>query len=166
MGTISLIAALDEAGGIGLNNQLLAHLPADLAYFKSVTLGKPIIMGRRTYESIGRPLPGRENIIISSQLTSIPGAILFNSLIKAFDYTKPTHEVMVIGGAQLFNEAIEWANQLYITKIHHQFKADVFFPVLHYEQWQCLEQNTRARDERNAYDLTFYTYRRIKQPVI
>jgi dihydrofolate reductase len=160
MTKISLIAAIDEEGGIGSNNQLLAHIPADLKYFKAVTMGKPIIMGRNTYESIGRPLPGRKNIIISSILKSNDQITVLPTITAALEYTKTNLEVMIIGGAQIFAESIKLATCLYITKIHHQFHADVFFPAIDPLYWDCKEISSLTHDEINPYDLSFCIYER------
>jgi dihydrofolate reductase len=159
---ISLIAAIDEAGGLGFNNQLLCHLPADLQHFKSITMGKPIIMGRKTFASIGKPLPGRLNIVLSNSITSIEGVSVFNSSEKAINQTKEFPEIMIIGGAELFAEAMNKSTRLYITRIHHQFVADVFFPEIDESIWHCTEKQFRPYDEKNKYDMTFYTYERIK----
>ncbi|KTD79395.1 dihydrofolate reductase [Legionella waltersii] len=158
MPIISLIAALDEAGGIGLNNQLLCHLPADLQYFKSTTMGKPIIMGRKTFESIGKPLPGRENIILSTTLNKISGALVIDSLDKALVCLQDAPEIMIIGGEKIYKQAITFANRLYITKIHHLFNADAFFPKIREDEWHCLRSEFRQHDEKNKYDLTFMLY--------
>lgn len=160
MTTISLIAAIDEARGIGFNNQLLVHLPADLKYFKSVTMGKPIIMGRRTYESIGRPLPGRKNIIISSTLSSQEEITVVPTLNSALEQVNGVEEAMIIGGARLFEEGINLATRLYITKIKHHFKADVHFPVINPEIWKCKKQSLFEHDEQNPFDMTFCVYER------
>jgi dihydrofolate reductase len=160
MTALSLIAAIDQSDGLGINNQLLCHLPADLQHFKSITMGKPIIMGRKTYASIGRPLPGRLNIVLSHSLSDIEGVHVFDSLDKAIEFTAEYPEVMIIGGAELFNEAIDKATSLYITRIHHQFAADVFFPKIDELIWSCRNQEFRARDERNIYDMTFCFYER------
>ena len=162
MTVISLIAALDEKGGIGFNNQLLTHLPADLKYFKTATMGKPIIMGRRTYESIGKPLPGRQNIIISQTMTELSGVLVFSDLNLAIEHTKNEPEIMIIGGAQLFAIASALANRMYLTKIHHEFRADVFFPTIDLTSWICIEQKEHVKDEKNPYDLTFYIYERLR----
>ncbi|KTD13582.1 dihydrofolate reductase FolA [Legionella gratiana] len=160
MTKISLIAAIDESGGLGINNQLLCHLPADLHHFKSMTMGKPIIMGRKTFTSIGRPLPGRLNIVLSRTLSHIEGVLIFDSLEKAIEYTAEHDEIMIIGGAELFNEVIDKATFLYITRIHHQFAADVFFPKIDESIWSIRNQKFRQRDEKNKYDMTFYVYER------
>lgn len=158
MTRISMIAALDEANGLGKQNQLLCHLPADLQHFKTVTMGKPIVMGRRTFESIGRPLPGRMNIVLSQSIPSIEGVIVLDSLPKVLEFTKSIPELMIIGGAQLYNEALGITSRLYITRIHHLFDADVFFPAIDAKLWQISHSEFRPSDEKNKYDLTYYTY--------
>ncbi|CAM4506441.1 MAG: Dihydrofolate reductase [Legionella sp.] len=160
MTIISLIAALDAAGGIGINNQLLCHLPADLQHFKTITMGKPIIMGRKTYESIGRPLPGRLNIVLSNSCSAIEGVIVVNSLEKALAETKDIPEVMIIGGEQLFKDTMAIANRLYITRIHRQFIADVFFPNIDESLWTRTSNVFREHDEKNKYDMSFNIYER------
>lgn len=158
MTTLSLIAALDESNGIGFNNKLLCHLPADLQHFKNLSLGKPIIMGRSTFESIGKPLPNRLNIVLSRKVSEIPNVLVFSSLDKALASLGEPPEIMIIGGAQLFEKTIGMADRLYITRIHHQFKADVFFPSIDEKQWFCQSKHFRARDEKNVYDMSFYIY--------
>lgn len=163
MTIISLIAAIDEAGGLGFNNQLLCHLPADLQHFKAITMGKPVIMGRKTFDSIGKPLPGRVNIVLSRHSeVSIKDVLVFNSLGQALTEVQHYPEIMIIGGEQLFATAMHEANSLYITRIHHQFIADVFFPEIDMALWNCTAQEFRQRDEKNEYDMTFYRYERIK----
>lgn len=161
MTIISLIAAIDEAGGLGIDNQLLCHLPADLQHFKNITMGKPIIMGRKTFESIGRPLPGRLNIVLSHSSAVIPGVTYVGSLDEALSLTTKEAEVMIIGGANLFSQAMDNANRMYITKIHHEFKADVFFPAISELEWSCQKSEFRQHDEKNQYDMTFNTYQRM-----
>lgn len=158
MTILSLIAALDESNGIGINNHLLCHLPADLQHFKSITLGKPIIMGRSTFESIGRPLVSRLNIVISRNMTHIPDVMVFNSLDKAIASLDNIPEIMIIGGAQLFEQTIQAANRLYITRIHHSLKADVFFPKIDNKLWVCQSKIFHPHDEKNCYDMTFCIY--------
>lgn len=160
MSTISLIAAIDEHRGLGKQNQLLCHLPADLQHFKALTLGKPIIMGRKTYESIGKALPGRVNIVLSKHVSAIKDVTVVSSLPEALALVESTPEVMIIGGANLFAQALPLARQVYLTLIHAQFEADVFFPELDTNIWKCKEKAERARDEKNPYDLTFYVYQK------
>lgn len=161
MKKICLIAALDEHNGIGKNNELLCYLPADLSYFKKMTMGKPIIMGRKTYESIGRPLPGRDNIVISRFLKSQSGITVVNSFNAAMQISQPYPEVFIIGGSQLFQEAIGIATHLYITRIHHKFAADCYFPAFALKEWFCVRQEHLMKDEKNHYDITFEVYQRI-----
>ncbi|MBA2711617.1 MAG: dihydrofolate reductase [Tatlockia sp.] len=164
MTKISLVAAIDEQNGLGKDNQLLCHLPADLQHFKKITMGKPIIMGRKTYESIGKPLPGRTNIVITKSKPIISGVEVVDSIHRAFALVPNEPEIMIIGGATIFNQVIECASCIYLTVIHHHFDADVFFPKLKKAIWRCKEHLFRPHDEKNSYDLTFYRYERIGKP--
>ncbi len=161
MTIISLIAAIDESRGLGYKNKLLCHLPADLKHFKALTLGKPVIMGRKTYESIGKALPGRLNIVLSAKQTVIEDATVVSSLEQALALTSIAEEVMVIGGAKVFDAALLFADRIYLTIIHHQFIADAFFPLLNREQWHIEETGVCIRDDKNNYDMTFYRYDKI-----
>lgn len=158
---ISLIAAIDEEGGLGCNNQLLCYLPADLQHFKTITMSKPIIMGRKTFDSIGRPLPGRLNIILSHSNSSLEGVVVVNSLEQALEHVRSVPEVMIIGGEQIFNITIKLADRLYITRIHHRFNADVFFPHIDNKVWTCTHSTFRQHDEKNKYDMSFCIYERL-----
>jgi dihydrofolate reductase len=161
MTTISLIAAVDEHRGLGKNNQLLCHLTADLKHFKSLTVGKPIIMGRKTFESIGRPLPKRPNIVISRTISEIEGVKVVDSLEKAISLVSLDDEAMVIGGEQIFKQALPLSKRIYLTVIHHTFEADVFFPSINPDEWQCLDSLMHSKDESNGYDMTFCRYERL-----
>ncbi|RMX21777.1 dihydrofolate reductase [Legionella jordanis] len=156
---ISLIAAMDERRGLGKENQLLCHLPADLKHFKHLTMAKPIIMGRNTFNSIGKPLPGRRNVVLTSQELNFEGVEVVHSLEQAFELTSGAPEVMIIGGATVYQQTLAFASRLYLTVIHHQFKADVFFPELD-SSWECREKTFRPKDENNLYDMTFCVYER------
>ena len=162
MTKISLIAAMDENRGIGKDNHLLCHLPADLKHFKELTLGKPIIMGRKTYQSIGKPLPGRLNIVLSREIKSIEGVVVVSSLQQALIAAAGAEEVMIIGGAVIFKEALPLAECIYITIIHAQLDADVYFPHIKNTEWVCGEELHRLPDETNKYRMTFVRYERIK----
>lgn len=157
MNRISLIAVVDRNFGLGKNNQLLCHLPADLKLFKQLTLNKPVIMGRKTFQSIGKPLPQRHNIVLTTQLL-IDGVQTVNSLEDAFALTKQSEEVMIIGGASIYEQAFSKATDIYLTVINHQFEADVFFPRFAETKWHCISQLEKQRDEKNQYDMTFYHY--------
>lgn len=160
MTIISLIAAVDEHGGIGKDNKLLCHLPADLSHFKALTIGKPVIMGRKTYESLGKALPGRLNVVLSTQLVLMDDAVRVGSLTDALEMTKNAPEVMIIGGAQVFHEALLLAHRIYLTLIHAELDADSFFPTLDKQTWQLKESTDRRTDEKNKYNMTFCRYER------
>ena len=158
---VNLIVAIDENNGIGKNNELPWHLPADLKHFKTLTNGHPIIMGRKTFDSIGKALPNRQNIIISRQKDlKIAGADVTNSLEKALELCKNDEEVFVIGGAQIFKDALPLAHVLYLTLIPHNFDADTFFPEIDKNKWIEAESITYEPHEKNAYCYTFIKYRK------
>lgn len=158
--TISLIVAMDERGGIGKDNALLCHLPADLAFFKAQTLGKPMIMGHRTFQSIGKPLPGRRSIVLTTQSIHIPGVDIVHSVQEALALCRDAPEVMVIGGSSIYEQFLPIAQRIYLTKIHHSFDADVFFPEFDPTSWTHEVIRTHMADEKNKYDLTFGCYTR------
>ena len=155
MTKVSLIAAIDQEWGLGKANQLLCHLPLDLQHFKALTLGKPVIMGRKTWESIGKPLPGRHNIVISRQEIELSGATVTHSLTEAIEAAGPVPEVMIIGGGEVYRQAIPIADIIYLTRIEHQFNADVFFPKLNQEQWQVRVTEKHAADAKHPYPFFF-----------
>ena len=157
---ISLIVAQSKNNVIGKNNQLPWHLPADLQHFKQITMGKPIIMGRKTFESIGKPLPGRNNIVISrNQQLSIPGCTVFHSIESALAAMKAEPEVMIIGGADLFLQALPLAHRIYLTVIDAEFEGDTFFPVLDAKVWTLVSEALHLPDEKNRYSYRFLVYR-------
>ncbi|MBS3992955.1 MAG: dihydrofolate reductase [Bacteroidetes bacterium] len=157
---ITIIAAIDQQNGIGKNNQLLCHLPADLKHFKQLTTGHCIIMGRKTFESIGKPLPNRTNIIISrnKNLHLPEGCVLTHSLSEALKQVPTAPKVFIIGGAEIYRQAIPKANQLEITHIHHTFKADAFFPEIDTTVWKETAREDFKADEKNKYDYSFVSY--------
>lgn len=161
MPKISLIAATDEGRGLGKDQALLCHLPEDLLFFKEHTLGKPMIMGRRTYESIGRPLPGRRSIVLTTQKLIIPGVEIAHTPAEAVDLCRHDAEVMVIGGSSVYNRFLSLARTIYMTEIHHRFLADVFFPELDIRLWKRTVVREFAADTKNLYDLSFVRYDRI-----
>ncbi len=161
---ISIIVAADENYGIGKGNQLLCHLPADLKYFKQITQGHAILMGRKTHESIGKPLPNRSNIIISSSNLPKEACFVFDSIEKGIEFCKQAgeEELFIIGGDSIYKQSIHLADKIYLTRIHHSFEADAFFPVLPPDEWQLDQQVLNPSDEKNAWSFTFETYHRIK----
>lgn len=154
---ISLMLAMDENRVIGKDNQLPWHLPADLQYFKKVTMGHPIVMGRKTYESIGRLLPGRENIIITRNKSfQVNGAVILHNVAVIKEYAdKCEKEVFVIGGAEIFREILPETDKLYITQIHHTFEGDTYFPQIDSNQWRVTSSVKGKVDELNVYQHDF-----------
>lgn len=161
---ISMIAAMTPARVIGANKTMPWHLPADLKHFKAVTLGKPVIMGRKTYESIGRALPGRENIVITSQTDfTLSDATVVNSCEAAIDHVakQGVEEVMIIGGGRIYQEMLPLADCLYLTFIAAEIEGDTYFPdYQQVAQWRETEREERAPDDRNKYELSFVTMER------
>jgi dihydrofolate reductase len=159
---ISFLVAMDENRIIGKDNQLPWSLPEDLKYFKRVTMGHPIIMGRKTHESIGRVLPGRENIVITRQLNyQSEGCTVFYSVQELVKYCREQDtEVFVIGGAEIFNEMFTFADRLYITLIHESFDGDTYFPEFDLNEWELTSSETGIKDEKNPYDYEFRIYKR------
>lgn len=159
---ISLIVAMDRNRLIGRGNALPWRLPADLRHFKAVTMGKPILMGRKTYESIGRPLPGRHNIVISrNSAFNAPGCTLAASLDAALTAAGEAAEVMVIGGAQLYAEALPRAQRIYLTRIDAGFDGDAWFPALDADVWRECQRTEHAPDGDNPHPYTFLVLERV-----
>lgn len=159
---ISLIWAMDENRVIGSYNKLPWHLPEDLKFFKRVTMGHPIVMGRKTHESIGKPLPGRENVIITrDRQYRSEGCTVLYSIDELLDFASKTdNEVFVIGGAEIFKEIISHADRLYLTMIHHQFEGDTFFPTFHIDEWELESREMGEKNEKNPYEYEFLIYKR------
>ncbi len=164
---VSLIVAMDANRVIGRNNQLPWYLPNDLKYFKTVTMGKPIIMGRKTFQSIGKPLPGRANIVVSrnpeftaegiSVVNDIDDAVKLGSDIAFGDGVS---EVMVIGGAQLYQAVLPRAGRLYLTRVHASVEGDAWFPALDWAQWVEVAREDHEAEGRNPYDYSFLVFDR------
>ncbi|MDP1774438.1 MAG: dihydrofolate reductase [Methylobacter sp.] len=153
---ISLIVAMASNRAIGLNNQMPWHLSADLKKFKKITMGAPILMGRKTYESIGRPLPGRTNIIISRNPSySQPGCLVFNDIDQALASCADAKEVFVIGGSDFYQAMLPVADTLYLTLIHQEFPGDTFFPEIDAEQWIEVEREDIQDDPDVAFSYSF-----------
>jgi len=160
--TISLIAAMDRNRVIGLEGTLPWHLPNDLKWFKRCTLGKPVLMGRHTWESIGRPLPERHNIVLTTNAEfSAEGATVVHSLEQALDAAGDAEEVMVIGGGVLFAETIALASRLYLTVVHGEFAGDTWFPFFASDDWQETFSEHHEPDEKNAYPYTFLIWEHV-----
>lgn len=158
---ISMIAAMARDRVIGKDNQMPWHLPADLAHFKRVTLGKPILMGRRTFESIGRPLPGRRNLVISRNADYAPeGVEVFSSLeavLSSLDEGGEVEELMVIGGGNLYRQLLNQADILYLTQIDLNVEGDTRFPAYEAQEWHCVASEAHQPDEKNPHAYRFET---------
>ncbi len=159
MTLLSLIVAMDNNRLIGSNNALPWHLPADLAFFKRTTMGKPIVMGRKTYESIGKPLPGRRNIVVTRNRNyRAPGCDIVAGVDEAMQLCEPVPEIMLIGGASLYQQSIERANYLYITQIHHSFDGDTWFPEFDERLWSIESRDDFDPDENNLHPYSFVKF--------
>jgi len=157
--SLSIIVAMSENRVIGANNQLPWHLPEDLKYFKRITMGHPIIMGRKTFESIGRPLPGRANIVVTRQPDwSVPGVIVAANIEDALRQAvreDADQEVFIIGGGELFRQTLNKVSRLYLTQVHAHVDGDAFFPDFQREQWREVERVDYDSDQKNPHDYSF-----------
>lgn len=158
------IVAMDLNRTIGKNNQLLWHLPADWKHFKKLTSHHPILMGRKTFLSIGRPLPQRENIVLTrNNKFSAPDITIIHSLQEAFclnlHYPPP---IFIIGGAEIYQQFLPYLSIIYMTIVHHRFDGDTFFPSLNSNEWEEQARETYAADDKNKYDHEYLTLRRIR----
>jgi dihydrofolate reductase len=159
--TISIIVAFANNRVIGKDNQLIWHLPNDLKHFKAVTSGHPVIMGRKTYESIGRLLPNRKNIIVTRNTAyQVEGAHVFNSLETAIDSCVGEEEVFIIGGSEIYRQALTLAHKLYITEVLHEFEGDAFFPEINFDEWKVISEENGILDEKNKWEHRFKLYHR------
>ena len=158
---ITVIAAVAENNALGLGNQLLWHLPDDFKRFKNVTSGHYIIMGRKTFESFPKPLPKRTHVIITRQKKfSFENCIVVDSLQKAIAICPSAEETFIIGGGEIYSQSIEIADKLDITKVHHSFGADTFFPEIDMNIWKLVFSEFHPKDEKHSFDFTFETYLR------
>ena len=159
---LSLIVAMAKNRVIGVDNQLPWHLPADLKHFRTLTMGHPIIMGRKTFDSIGRVLPGRRNIVVTRNRNYRFDAVeIVHSLDEALEICRDENEAFVIGGAHLYKDAMHRVNRIYATEVHAEVKGDVFFPAIDPSRWQETGRVAHRADSHNAYAWDFVIYDRI-----
>lgn len=158
---LSAVVAASENDVIGRGNALPWHLPADLAHFKRLTMGKPILMGRRTYESIGRPLPNRRNIVLSRSGFTAPGVDTVGSLQQARLLVAGEPELVNIGGAEIFRLAFAETDVIHLTRVHCTVDGDTFLPALPAGQWREVAREERGADEKNAWPMSFITLERV-----
>ena len=161
---LTAVVAASDNDVIGRGNALPWHLPADLAHFKRLTLGKPILMGRRTYESMGRPLPGRRNLVLSRSGFAAPGVETVASLEAARALVAGEPELVIIGGAQIFEQALPELDVIHLTRVHVRIDGDTWMPPLPAHLWREVAREEHAADERNAFAMSFITLRRAAAP--
>ena len=160
---IIMIAAVAENDALGKNNDLLWHLPNDFKRFKAITSGHFIVMGRKTFESFPKPLPNRTHIIISRQKDYLKeGCIVVENVEKAIAVCPKEETVFIIGGGEIYKQSIDLADQLDITRVHHSFDADVFFPEIDLNIWELTSEIFNPKDEKHLFDYTFQTFTRKK----
>ncbi|MBN2349915.1 MAG: dihydrofolate reductase [Bacteroidales bacterium] len=163
---ISHIVAVSENGIIGKNNQLPWHLPNDLEWFKKKTMGHCVIMGRRNYESEGKALPNRTNLVISQNPNfTIPDGIVARSIEDALIMAEKQHEqeVFIIGGGQIYEISLPYIQKIYLTRIHANIDGDVYYPEPDWNEWELIYEQFNLKDARHAYDYTFYIYERLNK---
>ncbi|HIY47978.1 MAG TPA: dihydrofolate reductase [Candidatus Alistipes faecigallinarum] len=157
---LSIIVAVAENGVIGDKNTLLWHISEDLKHFKALTTGHPVIMGRKTYESLGRPLPNRENVVLSRQQLEIPGCRVVHSLDEAVALFPADEELFVIGGAEIYAEALPRAAKFYLTRVCHAYEGDTRFPAWDVRKWRLVASEAFERGVAYPYPFVFETYER------
>jgi dihydrofolate reductase len=165
--SVALVVARARNGVIGKNNQLPWHLPNDLAFFKRITMNKPLIMGRNTWQSLGKPLPGRDNIVVTRQTNfQAEGAWVVHSIESALTLAstladaRHSDEIMIIGGAQLYADAMPFTTRAYMTEVDADIEGDTFFPTLNHKEWRETFRESFAACKRNAYPYSFITLER------
>jgi dihydrofolate reductase len=159
---LSAVVAASDNDVIGRDNAMPWHLPADLAYFKRVTMGKPMLMGRKTYESIGRPLPGRRNLVLSRRGFAAPGVESVTTIDEALARVADAPELMVIGGAEVFRLAMPYLDHVHLTRVHAQVEGDILLPHFEAGQWREVRREDHPADERNPIAMTFLELERIR----
>ncbi len=156
---IILIAAVAENNALGKNNDLLWHLPKDFKRFKEITSGHHIIMGRKTFESFPKPLPNRTHVIITRQKDYVyEGCVVVQNLEEAIAVCPKNEEIFVIGGGEIYAQSIHLADKLDLTRVHHSFEADVYFPEINPAIWELISEEYHPKDEKHLYDYTFQTF--------
>ncbi len=160
---VTIVVAIGENRGIGFNNQMLWHLPKDLKHFKEITSGHPVVMGRKTFESIGKPLPNRTNIVISRKSDWFEeGVLIVGSIKEAVKFAKKIDEdIFIIGGGNIYQQTMDITDKIELTTVHANVEADTFFPKIDEKVWKKVNEVCHEKDEKNPYDFCFQTYERI-----
>lgn len=161
---LSLIVAIAQNNIIGKDNKLVWHLPADMRFFRNTTMGHALIMGRKTFESFGKPLPGRKSIVITRQKDwQHEGVTVVHSLQEAIGSAPGDEEVFIIGGADIYRQAMPFCQKMYITIIHFDFEGDTYFPPVDFSQWKLISDEMHLPDEKNHYSYSFRIFERKSQ---
>lgn len=156
--TVSIVVAIAENNAIGKNNELLWHLPTDLKHFKQLTSGHTIVMGRKTFDSIGKPLPNRRNIVITrSNTLEIPGAEVVHTIEQALELCTAEKEVFIVGGAEIYKQAMDKTDKIYLTTVHARYEGDAYFPEIDQKKWEEVDNEPHQPDEKNKLAYTFST---------
>jgi dihydrofolate reductase len=160
--SLSIIAAMDQNQLIGVQGEIPWDIPADLKYFKETTMGAPVIMGRKTFESIGFPLPGRRNIILTRNKDyEAEGCEIVHSKKEILDeFLKKKEEAFIIGGAEIYKQFLAYSDKLYLTIIEHQFSGDTYFPKLDWQKWDNVSEKEGTTDSDNPYSYSYHVYQR------
>ena len=156
----TIVVAISENNAIGKDNQLLWYLPADLKHFKNITTGHTVIMGRKTFDSVGKPLPNRRNIIITRHVMHIEGCEVVSSIDAALALCADEEEVFIVGGAEIYKQSIHLTDRIYLTIVHKKFEADSFFPEIDYAEWVEKAREDHQPDEKNNLPYSFITLER------
>ncbi len=159
--TVTIVVAISENHVIGKDNKLLWYLPNDLKHFKDITTGHTVIMGRKTYESVGKPLPKRRNIIITRQDIKIEGCEVVNSIEAALKLAIGEEEVFIVGGAEIYKQAMLLTDRIYLTIVHKEFDGDSFFPEINLNEWKAVSREDHGPDEKNSLPYSFITYEKV-----
>lgn len=160
---VTIIAAVGRNRALGKDNDLIWHLPADLRRFKSLTRGHHVIMGRKTFESLGKPLPKRTNVIVSRNPDyRAEGCIVVNSLEKALEIAQSDPNPFILGGAEIYRQALSFADHMDLTFVHEEFEADAFFPEFDPEEWELMGREDFNKDDENPFDYSFVQYKKRK----
>lgn len=163
--TLSAITAVSQNNVIGLHNDLPWHLPADMRFFKSTTMGHVVVLGRKSYEAFGKAYPGRTNIVITRQQDyTLPDAIVVHSLEEAIQKAKTIEqqEIFILGGAQIFGQSMPLIDRIYLTRIYQDFDGDAFFPMMDMKEWKLVKDEKHDPDEKNKYTYAFQTWERLR----
>tara|TARA_B100000963_G_C22620585_1_gene669752 strand:- start:1475 stop:1948 length:474 start_codon:yes stop_codon:yes gene_type:complete len=157
-----MIAAVAEDNGLGLDNKLVWHIPRDLKHFKESTHGHCIIMGRKTFESLPKALPDRKNIVLSRKNITYKNAIVVNSIEKAIEEIKNDSKPYIVGGGEIYRLFMNYSSYIELTRIHHKFKSDTFFPRINLNEWEVVKRENVSKSEIEKYNYSFLTYKRKK----